>query len=390
MKVTGSSIEQCEKSKPKGKCRKWRLWATTSDGRKSKRFTGTYTQAQDALREWVSDLEGQVPNSEAFGAYAESWRLWRAKSGELAPGTVENDRREVAALRRTALDGMRMDAIRPEHCRDALLWLKSHPVRAVGELSNTTLNSLHVCLKSILQQAVDDGRLASNPMARMRAPKPDTREREALSPDELMLLVNRLGELPLDGRSMALYLMALLGLRRSEACALMDSDVAGGYARVHLAVKERDGSIAGPKSPAGIRTLPVPARLQEKVDQWRAARDASGFRDAPTLCCNTRGGVLRPQLLQRWWSGDASHVGVRGSIGCDGMTLHQLRHSNLSMMARHMSPFDLQRYAGWSSIEPARVYVHGDLDAVTAAVSEAWSGHGCTKSAPLSETGQRT
>jgi integrase len=55
------------------------------------------------------------------------------------------------------------------------------------------------------------------------------------------------------------------------------------------------------------------------------------------------------------------------------MTLHQLRHSNLSMMARHMSPFDLQRYAGWSSIEPAKVYIHDDLEAVTKAVSKAWT-----------------
>ena len=58
------------------------------------------------------------------------------------------------------------------------------------------------------------------------------------------------------------------------------------------------------------------------------------------------------------------------------MKLHELRHSNLSMMARHMSPFDLQRYAGWSSIAPARVYVHDDLAAVTAAVTAAWSQGG--------------
>ena len=35
-----------------------------------------------------------------------------------------------------------------------------------GELSNTTMNSLFVCMKAIFSQAVDDGRLAANPMAR--------------------------------------------------------------------------------------------------------------------------------------------------------------------------------------------------------------------------------
>ena len=258
MKVTGSTIQQLEKDRPRSRCRKWRLWATTEDGRKSRRFDGTWTQAKDALAAFVAELEGIVPNADTFGSYAESWREWRAKSGELSPGTVENDRREVSALRRTALDGKRMDAIGAADVRDALLWLKSHPARGVGELSNTTMNSIHICLKSIFQQAVDDGRLAANPMARMRAPKPDTREKDALSPDELQMLVMRLGGLPLDGRTMALYLMALLGLRRGEACGLLVDDIDGGLVHVRHAVKERDGSIAEPKSKAGVRTLPMP------------------------------------------------------------------------------------------------------------------------------------
>ena len=278
-----------------------------------------------------------------------------------------------SALRRSPLDGMRMDAVTPESCREALLWVKENPVRAEGELTNTTMNKVHVCLNAIMQQAADDGKVAANPMRKVRPPKVDTPEREALSPGELALLLNRVdGELPLDGRAMAVYLMACLGLRRGEACALLDSDVHGGVCEVHLAVKERDGRVDEPKSRAGVRTLPVPPRLQAKVDQWRELRRAIGLADAPTLCCNTHGGTLRPQLLQRWWTGDAKHHGVTERLRCEGMTLHQLRHSNLSMMARHMSPFDLQRYAGWSSIEPARVYIHDDLESVKRAVSAAW------------------
>ena len=388
MKVTGSTIQQLDKSKPNGKpvpkseCRRWRLWATTEEGRRSERFNGTYTQAQERLKAFVSELEALVPNSDTFAAYAESWRLWREKSGELSPGTMENDRKCVRMLSRSPLGNMRMDAVTPESCRDALMWVKQNPANG-KELTNTTMGKVHVYLNAIMQQAADDGRVAKNPIAKIRAPKPDTEEKEALSPEELMLLVNRIGELPLDGRSMALYLMALLGLRRSEACALLDSDVSGGFAHVHQAVKERNGKVDGPKSKAGVRTLPVPSLLAEKVSEWRAARDAMGWHDAEYLCCNTRGGLLRPQLLQRWWSGDLQHNGVRESIGCGGMTLHQLRHSNLSMMARHMSPFDLQRYAGWSSIEPAKVYIHDDLDAVSKAVAEAWNPIGGQSNAPI-------
>jgi len=348
-------------------------WVSTEQGRKSRRVDGTYSQACDALSAFVDELSGIVPNADAFAAYAASWALWREKSGELSAGTIQNDRREVAALCRTPLSDVRMDQITPEDCRNALLWAKSHPASGKAELSNTTMNSIYICLKSILQQAVDDGRLASNPMAKMRPPKPDTKEKEALSPEELALLVNRLGELPLDGRTMALYFMACLGLRRGEACGLFDADVDGGFVHVRRAVKERNGTIAEPKSKSGVRSLPMPPVLAAKVDEWRDLRDRLGWHDAPTLCCNTQGGVLRPQLLHRWWAGDGTHNGVRDAIGCSDMTMHQLRHSNLSMMARHMSPFDLQRYAGWSSIDPARVYIHDDLDAVTRAVEGAWA-----------------
>lgn len=371
MKVTGATIQQLEKDKPKSRCRKWRLWATTEDGRRSRRFAGTYTQAQNALEAFVSELEGFVPNSETFGAYAESWKAWRGKSGSYAPGTMANDARHVAALRRTDLDGMRMDSVTPADCRNALLWLKSHPERSTktGQLSNTTMNKLHTCLHSIFECAYKDGSIASNPMENVKAPKPDTKEKDAMSPEELGSFLDAVDSLPLDGRSVSLYLMAMLGLRRSEACALMDSDMSDGMCRVHLAVKERNGRIDEPKSPASVRTLPIPPRLQRKVDEWRKVKPKG-----ETLACNTQGGVLKPQLLQRWWSGDSKHVGVRDSLGCQGMTLHQLRHSNLSMMARHLSPFDLQRYAGWSSIEPARVYIHEDMDSIGRGVSDAWGG----------------
>ena len=174
----------------------------------------------------------------------------------------------------------------------------------------------------------------------------------------------------LDGRVMTLYLMLMLGLRRGEACAVMPEDVSGGCLHVRRAISERDGTIGTPKSAAGVRTLPMPQRLKAKMTAWERERERLGFADAPTLCCNTFGGVIRPQLLQRWWEQ------VRGGLGCEGMTLHQLRHSNLSMMARFMpSAFDLQKWAGWSSLEPARVYVHNDLDALRAASSAAFDNH---------------
>lgn len=378
MKILGSTIQQLEKNKPASRCRKWRLWVTTDHGRKSRRFNGTYTDAQNALKAFETELGEIVPNADNFAAYAESWRSWREKSGRLSPNMVVKDKRNVRALCRTELSTMRMDAVKPEDCRNALIWLREHPVSGKGELASSTIESMHVTLNSIFKQAVDDGKLAKNPMAKVKHPKIRKQERRALSPEEIALLLNRIDEqLELDSRSMALYLMLCLGLRRGEALALQDADIHDGFAHVHLAVKEANGKIDEPKSKAGIRTLPMPPRLQAKVDEWRVVRKSRGLADAPELCCNVNGDTMCPQNLYKWW------VNIAPSIGCRGLCLHELRHSNLSMMARHMSPFDLQRYAGWSSIEPAKIYVHDNLDAVSSAVANAWNCIDFASDAPL-------
>lgn len=88
MEIKGSTIEQLDKSKPRSRCRKWRLWVTTDHGRKSHRFSGTYTEASDALDAFAAELSEQIPDSEAFSLHARSWQQYREKSGAFAPNTI--------------------------------------------------------------------------------------------------------------------------------------------------------------------------------------------------------------------------------------------------------------------------------------------------------------
>ena len=372
MKVSGSTIQQLDRLRkngtpmPRSECRRWRLWATTEEGRKSRRFEGTYTQAQEALKAFVAELEGIVPNSDTFASYAESWRLWREESGNYSPNTVRADGYRLAGLLRTDLADMRMDGITPQACREALTWLRHSKVGG-GEYSQNSMASFHNLLNKVMAQAVSDGMLAENPMRDVQRPKVGKTGRTALSPDEISLLLNRLDDLPLSGYVVAVYLMACLGLRCGEACALRDDEVMDGFAHVTSTVRGADNSIGPTKSEAGNRVLPVPPRLEAKIREWRALRDRLGWHDVPTLCCNYHGSMISTSAMGIWW------CNVRKDIGCDGMVMHELRHSNLSMMARHMSVFDLQRYAGWSTIAPASIYVHDDMGAVVRAVEMAWA-----------------
>ena len=164
--------------------------------------------------------------------------------------------------------------------------------------------------------------------------------------------------------------MAYLGLRRAEACAVAADGLLGGHVTISRTIIESTGAF-GPTKNRIVRTLPVPPQLAAIAREWTEARAALGI-STPTLCCNARGGILRPTALADWWAG------VRDAIGYPGFVFHQLRHTNLTIMARHMSPFDLQRYAGWKSLAMAMRYVHDNLDAVTSAVQAYW----CSPSAP--------
>lgn len=371
MRVKSSGVWKRDKDKPNGKCRRWRLWVLTEEeGRKTRCFDGTHSMAKRALSDFERELGAVIPNDDTFAAYAEARVEARASSGVTTPNTAANERRLHRALRRSSIGPMRMDAIGPADCREAMEWIRTHPQRPWltkdGVLSNTTMIDMYQFTRQTFQQAVDDELLGRNPMGKIKDPKPDTQEVAALPWGELMELLDWLDEKPMSGYVMALYLIVCNALRRAEACAVLDGEVQPAIMRVSQSVKEASGKTGDPKSKAGRRDLPVMPRLAAKAAECRAWKESRGLADALPLACNVRGGYVRPQNLYKWWKK------VTKGTRYDGVGLHQLRHSNLSHMARSMSAFDLMRYAGWSSLEPTRIYIHDDYPSVYRGVCEAW------------------
>ena len=346
MKILGEGSIQPYDGKSKRYCRRWRIFFHTEDGTKTRIVHGNLHDANAAKRAFRAELEALevgVDRSVRFKEYAESWLDYRITNREIKDGTAYKYGCNIRRL--SGYFDMKVCDIKPKDIRDALVEL-----RAEG-FSGTYLNSLYNCLNQVMQEAVGDGILAKNPCKSVKAPKCDTPEKRALTKTELSDLLDDMDELPIDGRVMAVYLMVCLGLRRGECLALTWEDVAQGVVSVSKTVVESSGAVSSPKSKAGVRRLPAPSRLRKKLKKWK--------RECPSeyVCCDTRGGRLHAQNLRRWWM----------VHGVEGVTLHELRHSNLTMMAGHMGAFDLSKWAGWSSVEPARVYVHDDLDRLKAA-----------------------
>lgn len=384
MEVRTAYLERLEKDKPNKRCRHWRLWVRLKDcSKRSRRFHGAYREAQAALADFRAEIESEVTDPEKFASYAESWLEYRRASGEYDPGTLRNDEQHVTIVKAEVGD-MRMDAITPDACRDALMAIRTS---RNPPLSGTYMNKIYTTFHAVMKQAYVDGRIARDPLAGIPAPKVDTEEKPWMAPAQFAAFIGKLSEQPLDGRVVACFLMAYLGLRRGEACAMHaeDVDLRHDVAHVRRAIKEANGNVGKPKSQASIRDLPMPGALVGILRTWLSTCPS----DSTYLACSSTGTVLRPQNLYKWWMAN------RDGLGAPDMTLHQIRHSNLSMMARHMNVFDLQKWAGWSSIEPARIYIHTDFESMRSASSTAFDALGVVpkvvpkdtkKSVPLCST----
>ena len=160
-----------------------------------------------------------------------------------------------------------------------------------------------------------------------------------------------LSELPLDGHVMAMWLVLELGLRRSEACWLLDADV--GLHRLR---------VSRSKSESGTgRTLPLSGRLAGLCDLWRALKAKAGIR-SEWFCCQWDGRQITPASLSCWWK----RHGERVSGG--DWTLHEFRHTLATKMgAAGVSAVVLMQVFGWSTPSMAAIYCHEERDAVDAA-----------------------
>lgn len=88
--------------------------------------------------------------------------------------------------------------------------------------------------------------------------------------------------------------------------------------------------------------------------------------DTPVIC-NALGEREKPHSATRWLSRNAER------LGCPGVTVHQLRHSYLSELARRRVPARvLQEIAGHESYNTTmKIYVHVNMDDKREAVSKA-------------------
>ena len=140
------------------------------------------------------------------------------------------------------------------------------------------------------------------------------------------------------------------GMRRGEIVGLDVRDIDFEAGEIHVVHGTESLKADLRERIAAIEEMFAETR-KETGSPWPVLGD-----DTP-LMCNELGERMRPHSVTRWWE---CH---RDGYGCQGMTLHDMRHSYLTAMARKKTdPKVLQVLAGHAKYSTTMdIYTHVDM-----------------------------
>jgi integrase len=327
---------------------RWQASYLAPDGSRRK-GPGTFAEAADA-NAWLSKIEASISSGtwrppelaqETFGAYG---RRWLDQRLDLRPST-----RELYSLLwrkwlepdlgRSTLGSMTADTWRGWYQR----MRSDHP-------NSTQPDKAYRLARAMLNQAVDDGILPSNPCRVKGAGRERAPERPVVTPE----IVARLSEV-VDPRYQAMVLLAAYGsLRFGELAGLRRRSLDLLHRTVHIeeqAVELAGGKVifGGPKSDAGRRAVAIPVALVQILETHLF--DYVDSSPTALVFTSPEGHPLRRTKFRVKWITACREVGItdlhfhdlRGSgatwAGAAGATISEL-------MGRlgHASPTTAMRY----------------------------------------------
>lgn len=350
------------------------LWAATVYSRPGDP-TSRITESHDlrgTIAKWAAEQERHIADGDWIDP-----RAGRITVGEWYARCVDARHRELATRRREA-SSWRCH-VKPAWSQvplsailkpDIGTWVEGMKANKVGA---ATIESAIGVLRTLLEQAVDAKLLRSNSALGVKAPRRDAHLDRVLEPDEdnrLLAALDRLFPGRPDGRLMV-ELMLYCGLRWEEAGALDRAHVDTRRAVLTIGpVLERDGTIRPyPKSPAGIRPVPVDRDLWPRVRARAMAVPPDG------LLVTSPAGIRLDysRWHERVWTvalmGRPEYAGAKGhppraadpGAELEGLqpTPHDLRHSYGTRLGEEgVPPHEIMALMGHSSLAAVQRYLH--------------------------------
>jgi len=224
-------------------------------------------------------------------------------------------------------------------------------LKAKKNLSGTTLNKLHILLKSVFEKACDYDLILRNPCNKVESPSVDKPDRKSLTQEEGATLLHKLdmeearivqemekeerqvkkgnqfGRSSIRGLANLGYTIGTrialaTGLRRGEVFGLTWKNVNLRQNTITVAqTLTKEGEMKDPKTGAGRRTISIDENTAAHLKMWRKRQRkeltklAMKLSDATPVCCSERGEWVNFANFELWCtdSRPPGTVGTRSS-----------------------------------------------------------------------------
>lgn len=215
----------------------------------------------------------------------------------------------------------------------ALPELRNSVIRAwVAELTETgvgatTLKQSLRLLKQIMDAAVTDGRVSSNPCDGIKLPKQPKKKAQAFTPEQVAALASECGKY-----GNLIHFLANTGLRISEALALQVRDLDFHSMKMNVVrtwtSDEAGVKILGSTKTRENRTIPLSPTVIEILTPLSLGKSSEDF-----IFTGLYGGTLDYGYFRRAYFAPAIE-----RLGLGDATIHWLRHTCASMMIKIGAP----------------------------------------------------
>lgn len=359
-----------------------------------------YSHDLEECRKWLNkkrveaDMGREIASAKiTMDEYFVSWMDCQKSSAHVTDGTRQVYRNRYRFNISPIVGNLYLSELRRSHCQRVIDAM-------VGSYARKTISLTRVTLGAMLNDAVRDGIIDTNPSATIVLPRigldevqeqEKKREKKFLTASEEMEFL----EYAKDSSFYDLFVFMLnTGLRAGEACALRhgDIDMDKGEIRVSRACNKNDdtGEIVfhAPKTAAGIRTVPLSkdaadaitrqapiierkrARCRRKEADWdNPAFDDLIFRTMYGHAYTGRDINAALLVVVRHINKARENAAMAEGteyVPFKKISAHCLRHTFASKCARKgMNPKTLQAIMGHSSITITMdIYAHADTGAM--------------------------
>lgn len=338
--VSDGAVIKADPTKSRKLCKKWYLQVLVDGKVKRKRFTGTIHQAYTALLQFRKDVADEVCDTTInFKKFSALWLDYRSKL-DLAETTHKSDGVFVNTLNYFFGNKDIQDITRQEI--EEIFWkMKIGETRYGTAFSEKYRLDLYITLNQIFKRAIQIGYLTVNPAASVQKPRVPKTQKRALTKEQYIKLMHDLDFS--NGTQAGIALCACLGLRRSEATQLVFGDFDGEFVQIKKS-----------KTESGIRSLPINDYVKQIYNARYNAQISLLGRVTPETPFVGNVKIPNESLLTHWW------INHREKFGLPGITVHELRHTFLTLLAEaDVHPRYMQQLAGHSSpITTLEIYTH--------------------------------